>query len=196
MKGNSVIIGLTGIWGAGKTTVLKIFKSFGATVINADDIVHTLLQRDDIKNKIIKYFGKDYINEGKILKRKLAKQIFYNEKSRNILEGIIHPEVFYVIEKFIKEASGKIKIIEIPLLFETKTENYFDEIIVVKAGIDNAIERLSKKGYTKEDVKKRLALQMSEEQKIKKAHRVIDNSGSINKTKQEVRKIWEDLLKK
>ncbi|MCX8082667.1 MAG: dephospho-CoA kinase [bacterium] len=190
---NSLKIGITGIFGSGKTTVSSIFKKNGIPVISCDDIVHNLLKKKEIINKISLVFGKDVINKGKIDRQRLSNIVFSNNKERKKLEMILHPYVFKEIDKKLLDYSRKKSIIaiEIPLLFETKSEKLVDKIVVVSASHQKISQRLEGR-FSKKEIKERWNAQIPLREKEKKADYVIDNSGFYSKTFQQVK----DIIKK
>ncbi|NOY65529.1 MAG: dephospho-CoA kinase [Nitrospirae bacterium] len=191
-----MVIAITGGLGTGKTTVLKIFASLGAATISADDIVHNLLTREDIKIQIGEVFGRGVFSGDVIDRKALASEVFSSEKKRKELEAILHPHVFDEIEAFIKAHKGRNIVVEIPLLFETGSQNRYDRVITVTADRDVVIKRLREKGMDLEEVRQRLSHQMPIEEKIKRSDFVIDNSDGMEKTRRQVERIWKELLER
>ncbi len=192
---NSLAVGITGILGSGKTTVLKIFKKMGFKTISCDEIVHRLLNKKDIIKKFIKILGSEVIKNNRIDRKKTREIIFNNPKKKRKIEKILHPEVFKKIKKEILDTKkkGGIIFIEIPLLFETKSEKLFDKIMVVTASRSEIKKRLKDK-YSEEEIKNIWKSQLPLTFKKKKAHYVINNSGSIKETKKRVKNILKKLL--
>ncbi|RMA96030.1 dephospho-CoA kinase [Hydrogenothermus marinus] len=193
-------IGLTGSIGTGKTTVSEIFEDFGAYVIDADKVVHKLLKRKDIKEKLSKVLGNNIFDKnGEIDKKKVADIIFKNPEKKKKIESIIHPEVRKEIKRFIEEVERKDKnaviIAEIPLLIESKLYKDYDKVIVVYSPKEIQLERLIKKGFSKEEALARINSQMPIEEKLKYADIVIENTGSIEELKEKIKKVFEDLKK-
>ena len=190
-------VGLTGSIGTGKTTVLDLFKDLGAYVISADQIVHKLLKRKDIKEKIRKEFGDVFTQESEIDRKKLADIIFRNKEKRKKLESIIHPEVFKELDKFFKHVSEKnpdaVAIAEIPLMIETGSYKNYDVVIVVYAPEDLQIKRLKEKGMEDEEILMRIRSQMPIDEKVKYADIVIKNTGSLEQLKKEVENVYKKL---
>jgi len=195
-----VKVGLTGSIGTGKSTVSEIFKQLGAYVIDADKVVHNLLKKDEIKRKLAYLLGKEIFNEnGEIDRKKVASIIFKNPEKKKEIEKIIHPEVRKEIKNFINEIEKKDKnaviIAEIPLLIEGGLYKDYDKIIVVYAPENLQIERLVKKGFTKDDALSRIKSQMPIKEKLKYADIIIENTGSLEELKNKVEKIYNELKK-
>jgi dephospho-CoA kinase len=190
-------VGLTGSIGTGKSTVSKIFERLGAYVIDADKVVHRLLKRKDIKDKIRKEFGDVFTEEGEIDRKKLAKIVFTDAEKKKKLEGILHPEVFKEIQKFFEEVEKKdpdaVAVAEIPLLIETGNYKNYDTVIVVYAPEQIQIERLIKKGMSKDEAIKRIKSQLPIDEKVKYADFVIYNTGSVEQLEKEVENVYKKL---
>ncbi len=188
-----VLVGLTGNFGSGKSTVLKMFRELGALTFSADELVHGLLNRNDIKKEIRKIFGAQVFNGSDIDRRELARKAFSSKKLRMKLEEILHPLVYKRVGEFRREYPERIIVAEIPLLFETGRQRDFDFIILVTCPRGVAIERLEKRGFASREVQRRLKAQMPMEEKIKYSDFVVDNSGTLAETRRQVKKIWEKL---
>lgn len=193
-----IIVGLTGNFGMGKSTVAKIFRELGAETIDTDEIVRELLNQEEVIQEIRQAFG-DYIVTDNILNKKLLTQlVFDNPHLRICLEDILHPRIFKKIEYEIynvkTKSDKKIIIIEAPIIFERGYQNRFDVIITVFTTIDLAIERLGNKGVSEAEARKRLNSQFPIEMKVNKSDYSIDNSKTYEYTKEQVMEIYQRLL--
>ncbi len=191
-------VGLTGIFGSGKTTVASIFKKYGFDVISCDDIVAELLEKEEVKKKLVEIFGNEVVRNGKVDKKKIAEIIFTDSEKKEKLENLIHPFVFKRIDEEIKRNIDKIKkkgiiVVEIPLLFETKSEKKFDYVVVVSASLDIIKSRLREK-YKEEEIELRWRNQFPLEFKEKNADYIINNSGPLHQTEKNVREIINKIL--
>uniref|UniRef100_A0A7C4ELW7 Dephospho-CoA kinase n=1 Tax=Thermodesulfovibrio aggregans TaxID=86166 RepID=A0A7C4ELW7_9BACT len=190
-------VGLTGNFGMGKSTVARIFQRLGAHVIDTDRIVAELLKEREVCEEIKKLFGEEVIKDGKADKKAIADIVFENPSMRIYLENILHPKVFKKIDEIIDRipSSGepKIVVIEAPVIFERGYQNRFDLIVTVFTSEDTAIERLEKKGITKQEAIKRIKSQFPIEMKKSKSDFIIDNSGSIENTMKQVEEIFQKL---
>ncbi|NWF76685.1 MAG: dephospho-CoA kinase [Nitrospirae bacterium] len=193
-----LVIGLTGNYGMGKSTVLPIFKKLGALTVDTDKIVKRLLTRKLILKKIRSVFGKEVFNDdGSLNREKIADLVFTDDTMRRYLEDILHPVVFDEIERYLKKRKNKyqIAIIEIPLLFERGYQDRFDQTIVIHTKENVAIKRLENQGINRERALMRLRSQIPIELKIEKADYLIDNNGAIQNTKAQIKIIYEKLMK-
>jgi dephospho-CoA kinase len=200
------VIGLTGNYGMGKSTVAKMFEELGAIVIDTDAIVRELLTEEPVVEMIRETFGNDVIieYEGKrkeVDKKKLADIIFNDPYLRISLENIIHPIVFERVDDKLSQIKNKkgtfieqIVIVEAPLIFERGYQNRFDKIITVFTDEDTAIKRLSQIGVLESEVKKRLNNQFPIKMKIERSDFVIDNSKGLDFTKSQVVEIYRKIL--
>ena len=193
---------MTGGLGTGKTTVARIFSSLGAKVIDADKINHQLMKRNGSSFKsIVKSFGQKILTDGDIDRKKLGAVVFNNSKRLKKLCRIVHPAIISKIKNRIshyqKNKSNQIIIIDAPLLIEAGLDRLVDILIVVKASRRKQIQRVIRRmNIKRSEVLKRLKAQMPLKDKIRLADITIDNNGSLTKTKKEVRRIWQKLLKK
>ncbi|MEO5359493.1 MAG: dephospho-CoA kinase [Nitrospirota bacterium] len=190
-----MLAGLTGNIGSGKTTVLGLFAKLGACTTSADEIVKRLLGEDEIKQQIRAALGSGvFCGDDTLDKQKTAALVFNNPELRKTLEGIVHPAVMREIKQFANLNTGDITVAEIPLLFEGGFEAEVDVIITVTAPKGLVFDRLGKKGgLPEDDVIKRLACQIPDEQKTANSDFVVVNSGDIAFAEQQVREIYRLL---
>ncbi|NPA12675.1 MAG: dephospho-CoA kinase [Aquificae bacterium] len=192
-----VKVGLTGSIATGKSTVAELFRQLGAYVIDADKIVHSLLEQEEIKNRIKEEFGDVFTTDGKVDRKKLANIVFRDKGKKKTLENILHPEVFKKIQQFFKDVEKKdpkgVAIAEVPLMIETGSYKHYDQIIVVYAPLETQIERLIKKGMSKEEALSRIKAQMPIEEKVKYGDFVINNTSTLQELKKQVEDIYQKL---
>jgi dephospho-CoA kinase len=190
------LVGLTGNYGMGKSTVLSLFRKLGALTFDTDEIVGTLLTERDVLEKIRGLLGERVFSEdGNLRKEKVAELVFGNEALRRSLEDILHPLVFEKIDR-LAASSGKanIIVIEVPLLFERKYEKRFNRTVTIYTDQEKALERLVKKGIRRSSALQRLTVQMPVEEKRKRSDFVIDNGGDLDATMQQVQTIYDKLI--
>ncbi len=188
------VVGLTGNYGMGKSTVARLFKEAGAIILDLDDVVDKLLMKEHVISNIKEIFGNIVFDGKNLVKSKLADIVFSDSEKRERLEALLHPLVIERMHEFIKNAKPEdIVIIEIPLLFEKGYKDEFDKTITVYADPEIAIYRLEKKGVKRADAMKRLQAQMPVDEKIKLSDFVIRNNGTIEETRQQVLDIYKSL---
>ncbi len=191
-----MVIGITGSFGSGKTTVSRMFASLGARVIDADRIAHRLiLPQTGVYRRIIESFGRGILKRGgSIERRELARRVFANKKLLQKLNHIVHPAVIAAIRKESARSRTGIFILDAPLLIEAGLEKEVDVLIVVWSTRKKQIERLLKKDiYTKSEILKRINSQMALSKKMRVADFIIDNNGSLENTRAQVKRIYRAL---
>ncbi len=193
-------IGLTGGIGSGKTSVSKLFKKWGAYILDADAISKEILNTNEIaQGEIIAEFGSDILNkDGKIEKQKLARIAFQDENHQLRLNTIIHPYVFLIIDSTFDEilANGKHDVfcVDAALIYESGADTHMDYVVVVTSNLRLRTERvMSRGGLTREEFLKRLDLQWSDEDKIHMADFVIHNNSTQDDLAKEAKKIFDQI---
>ena len=198
-----MIVGLTGGIVVGKSTVASMFRDLGAKIIDADKLGHSvILPNKPAWKKIVKIFGKDILqNDLTIDREKLGKIVFANQALLKKLNEVTHPEITKIIKKEINLArnaasnQGKVLIVDAALIYEAKIDRFMDKIIVVYIDKDKQIKRLIKRNnLSKEEALQRIKSQMPMKEKVKMTDYVIDNSNSLDKTREQVEKIWKSLV--
>ena len=192
-------IALTGNIASGKSLVQKYMEKSGLAIIDADDICHELLEKDENTISEIKkaFTGHDITdNNGKLSRKKISNLVFSNTKLKKTLEEIIHPKVREEIEGYIKNQKGKrLVVVAIPLLFESGFDVYFDKIIFISAGEDIRLARLMKRNaLSREAALRILSSQRSEEEKIPHCDFVIYNNNSQEELYSQVDAVLSEIM--
>lgn len=192
-----LVVGLTGGFGTGKTSVAQFFRKLGAEVLDADEIAHRALKKGSpVFDQVVELFsGPHERNVKKLDRAKIADEVFTDAKKRERLEALIHPYVYGKIKDKIEASSRDVIVIEVPLLFEAGFETLCDKVVVVKCDYAAKQKRLMRKRYTVQEIRARERAQMAESLKIKKADFVLDNSRSIYETRRETERLWTKLNK-
>jgi len=198
-----IIVGLTGSVGTGKSTVTNFLRELGAYIIDWDELAREVTHPHlRAWKEIVEYFGKDFLNEDLTINRqKLAEIVFSDKEKVAKLNQIVHPEVFREDERITSEIKrldpDALIIKDIPLLFELKLTRpvFVDKVVVVSASEQTQLRRLEEKGMSREDARNRIKSQLPLEEKIKSADFVINNDGSLEETKKQVREIYSLLRK-
>ncbi|MFI1745890.1 dephospho-CoA kinase [Thalassobellus sediminis] len=191
-----IIVGLTGGIGSGKTTVAKEFEQLGIPVYIADEQAKKLMGRSKIiKRKLMQLFGVDaYINDA--LNKLFIANIIFNDKTYlQKMNAIIHPRVAKHFQKWVAKQEAPYVIKEVAILFENEGYKQCDFVITVTAPIDLRIKRLLKRDNTTEaKIEAIMNNQLTDEEKIKRSHFVIENI-SLDSTKEQVIKVHNKILK-
>lgn len=188
----SLVIGLTGGIASGKSTVSTMIKEMDITVVDADVESRLAVQQGEPAYlKIISEFGTEILlKDGEIDRQKLGSIIFHQAEKRQILNEIVHPEVrkrmWNKIEAA-KQNNEEVIVLDIPLLFESKLTYMADKTILVYVDSSTQLERLmARNNLSKEEAEARIHSQMPLSEKVKLADVVIDNTGTIQQTKNQL----------
>lgn len=194
-------VGLTGGIASGKSTVSKIFASFGAKVLDADEVAReVLLPGQPAWTKLRRAFGQEFFHpDGTVKRKQLRKLVFADPEKRSQLNAIVHPEVMKEINRRSEILSSSVQtgvlLVDVPLLLEVGVANRFDKVVVVYVSKSVQINRLQQRdGISEEEAKQALKAQMALSKKVEQADYVIDNSGTLEETQAQVQRVWQELL--
>ncbi len=192
-----MIVGLTGGIGSGKSVAGDFFIDLGIDVIDADHVSKNILDDNESAKKLfLEHFGEKFIDKNNNVDRALLRdEIFKNEDKKEALESIIHPLVREEIFNFIKNSNSVYKIIMVPLIYETNSQDFYDKIVVVDCKEENQIIRASKRdNKTKNDIINIMKNQASSDERMSIADEVIKNDSSLDDLKKQVIKVHQKLL--
>ncbi len=194
-----LIIGLTGMSGAGKTTACSIFRESGWAVVDCDIVSREVVKRGKpALSEIAEHFGNEILlPDGTLDRRRLGDLIFSDESRRNELNAVIYPYISYEIirsaAEYIKNGS-RFVLIDAPTLFESGADGLCDKIVSVTAPIDMCITRIMKRdGLTYEQAENRLKSQHLEGFYREKSDFCVRNDGDNVHLKQEIGTIIKDI---
>ena len=202
-------VGLTGGIASGKSVVGEMLVALGACLVQADRIAHDLmLPGQPVYNEVVRHFGGAILNPDLSVNRtKLADAAFGSALSRSPsrveeLNRIVHPAVIRSQEGWMEEVGRQdpraIAVVEAALILEAGAAKRFDRLIVVTCGEEQRVARFAARhklplDAARKEVERRMSAQLPEAEKIKIADYVIDNSGSLDQTREQVRLVWEKL---
>lgn len=192
-------VGLTGNIGTGKSTVSEMFIEEGCHVIDADRITHELLSGDaGVADAVVREFGVEVLDSGrKIDRKKLGAIVFADPARREALTRILHPVIFVqqnaFLERVAQEDPGGIGIVDAALMIETGRYQVFDKIVVVTCTPEQQWERLRARGLSDSDIERRIGAQIPMGEKVAVADYVIDNSGTMDETRDQVARVVREL---
>jgi dephospho-CoA kinase len=200
------VIGLTGGIGTGKSSVAAMLAELGARVIDSDAIVHELQAPGmPLLAELAAEFGPGILRaDGSLDRTALGDRVFRDETARKRLNAIVHPAVGRESAKRLAEALASgvpLVVLDIPLLFETRAHGTaskanlgIETIVVVWAPRALQIERqLARNGYGRDEAERRVDAQIPIDEKRAQGHHVIDNSGSLEDTRRQVRELYAAL---
>ena len=188
-------IAITGSLAAGKSTVGLILQEFGAYVVDADEIVHSLLSPNTpIGQKVIELLGSDIVAGNQLDRKKISEIVFSDPNKLRSLEKILHPAVKQEIDRRFDRVkdnpSYKFFVAEVPLLYEANMQQDFDAVIAVV--IDEATAK--KRFPAGHQFAERQARQIPSIDKASRADFVITNNGDLNVLKSSVAMIVDRLI--
>ncbi len=190
MPSKSILVGITGGIGSGKSLVSKMLIENGFPVLDADSISKELVNSDPkIKSSLIREFGQSTYKENKLNTKYLSDQVFGDEKKLKTLNSITHPIIIKKIEELSAELAinNKIVFVESALIFEADFEDIFDYIILIYTEKDKRIERVIERDKTtKKEVEKRIDSQITDDEKKGLVDFVIQNNSTIEKLNKKI----------
>lgn len=193
-------VGLTGGIAAGKTTVGRIFVSLGATILDADEIAHRLVEKGaPAYEPVVVAFGEAILNTDRTINRsRLARIIFADPARRTALEAILHPlirkEEANLVELLADTGQGRIAVSNAALLIETGFYRDYHRVVVVHCAPETQLDRIMKRdGLPEEEARARIAAQMDTKEKLKVAHYAIDTTAGLQATEARARAVFRHL---
>ena len=203
-------VGLTGGIAAGKSVVGEMFVALGAHLVQADRIAHSLMQPGEaVYSEVVRHFGREILNsDGSVNRAKLAEAAFGagggGERASRVAElnRIVHPAVIRSQDEWmdgIGEQDPKaVAIVEAALILEAGAADRFDRLVVVTCNAEQRAARFAARQNidleaARKEVTRRMAAQLPDEAKINAADFVIDNSGSLDHTREQVGQVWKEL---
>ena len=194
------VIGLAGGIGAGKSEVSRILGEMGAEVLNADRYGHEVyLPGTDGHREVVETFGEDVLQpNGEVDRRALGGKVFGNPEAMAQLNAIAWPRIRQKIEDGIEEQRQRgtgVVVLDAAVLIEAGWTDAADEVWVVTAPEGDVISRLqARNNLTEEQVKARMASQMSSEERVQHADVVVANDGDLEGLQNQIEKLWQERL--
>jgi dephospho-CoA kinase len=183
-------IGVTGSIACGKSLVRNMLETYDVATIDADEIVHNILQNDKlIIEQIVDIFGKSILkDDGGINRKELAKIVFSDADKLRKLESLVHPNTYRIIKEFMTTTDSSIAAAIVPLLLENHRQHSFDAVWLVVADEALQIERLrARDNMSEEEARQRIASQMPQNIKMALADVIIENNSSVEHVETQVR---------
>ncbi len=204
-----MIIGILGGIGAGKSTVVRMLRQFGAQAIDADELAHETLESPAVRRELVSWLGTAVLDgDGRVDRKAVGKQVFTDPEKLERLEALVHPgvrkEITRKLEEFRRErrpdgpdgAEGLL-VLDVPLLASTPLRDECDALVFVNASLDVRRERVKRaRGWPAGELERRESHQMPVEEKRRLADFVIDNSQAESKTLREVEACLGEIRKR
>lgn len=181
-------IGLTGDVGAGKSTLCRVWKAMGATVLDADTVARDMWKLPEIQAKAEARWGSGFFSgEWKDIFARIAAKIFTDDAEYDFASRLLHDATLKELRRQMAAASGWV-VAEIPLLYECGETDWFDGVVFAAASVAKRVERNKKRHWDENEVRRRDAKLMPREEKLRRADWVLENTGSLAE--------WEDKARK
>ena len=190
-------MGLTGGIGSGKSTVARMLAERGAVVVDADQIARELVEPGGAAlAELVTEFGPRILQaDGSLSRAELAALAFSDPRATERLNAIMHPLIRAEAERRIgEEPQAPVVVYDMPLLVETGQRDLVDVVVVVDVPEEVQLDRAVRlRGLDEDDVQRRMSVQASRADRLARADVVIDNSGSLPRTHEQVDALWESL---
>ncbi len=193
----TVIIGLTGGIGSGKSTVSKEFAQLGISIVDADIVAREVVAKGQpALQKIAQHFGEHIIVSGELDRAVLREIIFNNETEKEWLNNLLHPLIRAEMINQLSQAIGPYVIFEAPLLFENNLQQLCDVVLVIDIAPELQVSRASKRdGLSQESIKAVINSQIERHLRVEQANYVIDNSQlTVGQLQVEVTKLHKQFI--
>ncbi len=190
-------VGLTGGIASGKTTISDLFAELGVPIIDTDVISRQLLEPGELAfDQVCAHFGDEILDNNNIDRAQLRKIVFTDTRQKHWLETMLHPLIYKRShEAILGYSRAKYVLVVVSLLFETNFQPLVDRILVVDCPAHKQIDRLLKREQIDEPLARRmLAQQLSNTQRLAKAHDIIDNSEDDKDLKSQVANLHQTYL--
>ena len=175
------MLALSGGIGAGKSTLAHALRSLGAHIVDADELAREVLSPGHpVYEAVLANFGGDLVGAGGVLDRQLlAQRAFSSAEGTALLNSLTHPAIAALAQERLAQAGdGKLAVYDVPLLTRREDADAFDGVIMVSAPLDVRLDRLEKRGMSRQEAAMRISRQVSDEQRRGLASIWVDNSGS------------------
>lgn len=185
---------------SGKSTAAAGLARLGCAVIDADEIAHQLLNKKDVRAKVVGVFGEDILDEkGRISRKELANRVFGNRRKLKALTNILHPLVLARVEQLIGRYSRNKKhkgiVLDIPLLAEVGLEKRCDRIIFIDCKPSIRLKRAGKtRFFDSRTLKIRENLQISLDKKKLIADNIVDNNSDLSGLSKQIASLFLDIM--
>ncbi|GAA4137276.1 dephospho-CoA kinase [Actinomadura keratinilytica] len=193
-------VGLTGGIGSGKSEVSARLAAHGAMVIDADRIAREVVEPGTPGlAAVVQEFGEQVLRpDGALDRERLGSIVFSDPDRLAALNAIVHPLVGERVAELMEAApEDAVVVYDVPLLAENGLAGMYDVVVVVDAPVETQVRRLVEhRGMAEEDARARIAAQATREQRLALAHRVIDNSGSLEELHAQVDALWDELARR
>jgi len=176
-------VGLTGGVGSGKSTALAALERLGAAVLSTDAVVHELYRSEDLRDAVSERWGPEMVRDGEVDRAAVAAKAFASDEDRQWLEAELWPRVGMRVAQWREDVAAAdppppAGVVEVPLLFEAGMDGAFDATLAVISDEEVRRERARARGHAAVD--ERVARQLTQDEKARRATYVVENDGSVD----------------
>jgi len=195
----SLVVGVTGGIGSGKTSLVRLWKSLGARVIDADSVGKQLLGKKEVKREIVERFGAGVLDSrGEIDVGILGKLAFSSRERLLSLNAAVHPELTRSLKRLLREAKldgkSEVVVLDAALIVEWGLVEELDVLVLVTAPLELRRKRMTEDcGMGERDFLNRVKAQLPDSEKEKYCHYVVRNDGSFEALQEEARRVWGEI---
>jgi len=193
----SLIVGLTGNISTGKSTVARMLAELGAETIDADKVAHEVMRAGTpVHAAIVEAFGREVLApDGQIDRERLGKIVFAGPAALARLEAVVHPATLEAVARRIAATESDVVVVEAIKLIEAGMADAYDSLWVTTCRPEQQVERIvATRGLSRVEAMQRVRAQSSQAEKIARADVVIDTSGTLAQTRQQVQEAWRHLV--
>ena len=188
-------VAVTGPFASGKSAFVRILGELGAETVSADEVVHDLLAGDgETISRVVERFGEDVLGERGVDRRALGRKVFGDPKALRDLEEILHPLVRRETERRVAASCADLFVTEIPLLFEGERSGEFDYTVALIVPEERRRVWAAQRGVEEEALRAIEERQLSQEEKASRADVVVQNDGTLDKLREQARKLRDRSL--
>ncbi|HEX4855661.1 MAG TPA: dephospho-CoA kinase [Limnobacter sp.] len=199
-KPSEMIVGLTGGIGSGKTAVSDRLKALGATIVDTDQIAHSLTQAGGLAmDEIRQAFGEAAVNsDGSMNRDHVRSLVFADPQQRTVLEKILHPLIRKLVQAQLDSGAALYFVLVVPLLFEKGGwKDWMDEIVVVDCPVEQQVQRvMQRNGWPESQVQAVISSQADRSTRLAGATLVIENTGDLPELLSKIDLLHQKLIKK
>jgi dephospho-CoA kinase len=187
------MIGIMGGIGSGKSTAAKILSESGACVIDADQIGHEVLKREETKEQLRANWGNDiWTSDGEVDRKRLGQIVFDDPSQMKELNRIVHPRLLEELQRQVDAAQGHV-VIDAALLEEFGLSNKCDCLLFLDVSDETRLARCADRGWNSEELQRREGFQTELQVKKDKADFIIDNNGPLEHLRRQIQEFWEQV---